>query len=255
MKLQKNVLKLQLQINRNMLHFIEFGSKKIEFIIKYSTRKTLGIKVSPDKTVKVSVPLETSMEEIEKWVYKKAIWIFKQQNYFDTLDYDINYKIKSGYSIFYLGRQYKINIEISKKEDVSYLGNQFLISVKKKENATQLFEKWWKERAIQKISEIALPMMYRFEKNHQIPSIIYFREMPTRWGSCTVKNKLIFNPRLIHVPKRCIEYVIMHELCHLIHKHHNKDFFDFLTLKMPDWEKRKQRLDKYRQSKEILNYK
>ena len=65
MKLQKNVLKLQLQINRNMLHFIEFGSKKIEFTIKYTTRKTFGIKVSPDKTVKVSVPLETSMEEIE----------------------------------------------------------------------------------------------------------------------------------------------------------------------------------------------
>ena len=70
-EITKNVLKLQLQINRNMLHFIEFGSKKIEFIIKYSTRKTLGIKVSPDKTVQVSVPLETNMEEIEKWVYKK----------------------------------------------------------------------------------------------------------------------------------------------------------------------------------------
>ena len=76
MKLQKNVLKLQLQINRNMLHFIEFGSKKIEFIIKYSTRKTLGIKVSPDKTVQVSVPLETNMEEIEKGDYKKTRWIF-----------------------------------------------------------------------------------------------------------------------------------------------------------------------------------
>ena len=54
-----------------MLHFIEFGSKKIEFIIKYSTRKTLGIKVSPDKTVQVSVPLETNMEEIEKMGLQK----------------------------------------------------------------------------------------------------------------------------------------------------------------------------------------
>ena len=237
-----------------MVHFVEFGSKKIEFTIKYSARKTLGIKVSPDKTVQVSVPLETSMEEIEKWVYKKAKWIFKQQNYFDTIElFDVNYEIKSGYSIFYLGRQYKINIEISKQEEVSYFGNQFLISVKKKESASVIFEKRWKERAIQKISEIALPMMKRFEKKHEIPSIIYFREMPTRWGSCTVKNKLIFNPRLIHLPKRCIEYVIMHELCHLIYKHHNRDFFDFLTLKMPDWKKRKQRLDKYRHSKEILN--
>ena len=142
-------------------------------------------------------------------------------------------------------------VKESKKEEVSYLGNQFLILVKKKENASVIFEKWWKERAILKISEIALPMMKKFEKNHHIPSKINFQEMPTRWGSCTVKNKLIFNPRLIHVPKRCIEYVIMHELCHLIHKHHNKDFFELLTLKMPDWEKRKEKLDKYRQSKEI----
>ena len=230
-----------------MIHFVEFGSRKIEFTVKYTARKTFGIKVSPDKTVHVSVPLETSMGEIEKWVVKKATWIFKQQHYFNTLElYDINYEIKSGYSVFYLGRQYKIIIEISKKEEVSYLGNQFLILVKKKENAPIIFEKWLKERAIQKISEIALPLMKKFEKIYQVPSKIHFQEMPTRWGSCTVKNKLIFNPRLIHVPRRCIEYVIMHELCHLIHKHHNKDFFDFLTLKMPDWEKRKQKLDQYK---------
>ena len=230
-----------------MIYFVEFGSRKIEFTVKYTARKTFGIKVSPDKTVHVSVPLETSMEEIEKWVVKKATWIFKQQHYFNTLElYDINYEIKSGYSVFYLGRQYKIIIEISKKEEVSYLGNQFLILVKKKENASVIFEKWLKERAIQKISEIALPLMKKFEKNYKVPSKIHFQEMPTRWGSCTVKNKLIFNPRLIHVPRRCIEYVIMHELCHLIHKHHNKDFFDFLTLKMPDWENRKQKLDQYK---------
>lgn len=230
-----------------MIHFVEFGSRKIEFTVKYTARKTFGIKVSPDKTVHVSVPLETSMEEIEKWVVKKATWIFKQQHYFNTLElYDINYEIKSGYSVFYLGRQYKIIIEISKKEEVSYLGNQFLILVKKKENAPVIFGKWLKERAIQKISEIALPLMKKFEKNNKVPSKIHFQEMPTRWGSCTVKNKLIFNPRLIHVPRRCIEYVIMHELCHLIHKHHNKDFFDFLTLKMPDWENRKQKLDQYK---------
>ncbi|WP_312345835.1 M48 family metallopeptidase [Chryseobacterium binzhouense] len=243
----KNVLKLQLQISSGMIHFVEFGSRKIEFTVKYTARKTFGIKVSPDKTVHVSVPIETSMEEIEKWVVKKATWIFKQQHYFNTLElYDINYEIKSGYSVFYLGRQYKIIIEISKKEEVSYLGNQFLILVKKKENAPVIFGKWLKERAIQKISEIALPLMKKFEKNYKVPSKIHFQEMPTRWGSCTVKNKLIFNPRLIHVPRRCIEYVIMHELCHLIHKHHNKDFFDFLTLKMPDWENRKQKLDQYK---------
>ena len=162
-----------------MLHFIEFGSKKIEFIIKYSTRKTLGIKVSPDKTVKVSVPFRNqTWKEIEKMGFtKKTRWIFKQQNYFDTLDFMIfNYEMKSGYSIFYLGRQYKINIKISKKEEVSIweINSNF---VKKERNASVIFEKkWWKERAIQKISEIALPMMKKDLKNHQSHQNLIFEK-------------------------------------------------------------------------------
>ena len=70
------------------------------------------------------------------------------------------------------------------------------------------------------------------------------REMPTRWGSCTAKGKIILNPELIKAPKVCIEYVIIHELCHLIYHDHTQKFLDLQTTEMPDWEKWKLKLEK-----------
>ena len=68
--------------------------------------------------------------------------------------------------------------------------------------------------------------------------------MPKRWGSCTPMGKIILNPELIKAPKACIEYVIVHELCHLIYRDHNQKFFDLQTKEMPDWEKWKMKLEK-----------
>jgi predicted metal-dependent hydrolase len=68
--------------------------------------------------------------------------------------------------------------------------------------------------------------------------------MPTRWGSCTSKGKIILNPELIKAPKGCIEYVIIHELCHLIHHDHTQKFIDLQTKEMKDWEKWKMKLER-----------
>lgn len=229
-----------------MKESILYGKHEIDFELQYSKRKTIGIKILPDTSVFVSAPLEISLEEIKKALLQKAHWICKQQSYFLNFDTtEISYEIKSGYSILYLGRQYKIVVEKSDKEDVSYKGNLFLITVKDKEKAQLFFDQWLKQRAYSKINEIAKPIIKKFPERFNVPNHIYFQDMPTRWGSCTIKNKLIFNPKLIHTPKRCIEYVIMHELCHIVHKHHNQDFFDLLTLMMPDWEKRKEKLDSF----------
>ena len=71
------------------------------------------------------------------------------------------------------------------------------------------------------------------------------RDMETRWGSCLAKKRIItLNKRLLESPRNCIEYVVMHELCHLIHPNHSKQFYSFLTMLMPDWKERKIYLDK-----------
>lgn len=225
---------------------IQFGKHTIDFELKYSKRKTLGIKVKPDASVLVTAPQDVSLDKINEVVHKKALWILEQKSFFLEMNpYNSEIIVKSGYAVFYLGRRYKLLIEIGNKNEVAYKGNLFLITVKNKAKAQDVFEGWLRERAMVKIIEIAQPIIQQFTLKHKAPENVFFQEMPTRWGSCTVKNKLIFNPRLIHTPRRCIEYVVMHELCHLVHKHHDKDFFNLLTVMMPDWEKRKAKLDIY----------
>ena len=239
-------MKLRLQTNSKMQQEIQFGSKKIHFSLRFSNRKTLGIKVQPDASVEVIAPHNTDVEKILPIVRKKALWILQQQTYFLNFNpVELDYTIKSGYSVHYLGRQYKLHIEKAEKDEVFYKGNMFQVNVKEKINAKTVFDNWLKQRAKDRIMQIAEPLIKKFEKKHEVPSTVFFQEMPTRWGSCSVKNRLILNPKLIHTPKRCIEYVVMHELCHLIHKHHNKKFFNLLTLMMPDWEKRKEKLDTF----------
>lgn len=225
---------------------IQYGKQEIEFELKHSNRKTIGIRILPDTTVSVMAPVDLPLSEIKEKLLKKASWISKQKSHFLNFEAtEVEYEIKSGYSVLYLGRQYKVVVEKSATEQVTYKGNLFLISVKNKDRAQPVFEQWLKHRGVAKITEIAKPIIKKFADRFDAPTDIYFQEMPTRWGSCTIKNKLIFNPKLIHTPRRCIEYVVMHELCHIIHKHHNQEFFDLLTLLMPDWEKRKDKLDSF----------
>ena len=113
-----------------------------------------------------------------------------------------------------------------------------------KSNTETLLKGWYKEKAKQKFAEIAEPLIERFKKYNVIPKGIYIQEMSRRWGSCTPKGKIILNTELIKAPKACIEYVIIHELCHLVHHDHTQKFIDLQTREMPDWEKWKNKLEK-----------
>ena len=104
---------------------------------------------------------------------------------------------------------------------------------------------WYREHAKIKFAEIAEPIITRFAKYGAKPSAIYIQEMENRWGSCTPKGKIILNTELIKAPKPCIEYVITHELCHLLHHDHTKAFFELLEVEMPDWKRWKNKLESF----------
>ena len=82
------------------------------------------------------------------------------------------------------------------------------------------------------------------ERNEVQPSGIALKEMATRWGSCTASGQILLNPRLVGAPRICIEYVIVHELCHLVHHNHTKAFYELLAREMPDWPKWKMKLER-----------
>ncbi|HIH10847.1 TPA: M48 family metallopeptidase [Candidatus Woesearchaeota archaeon] len=224
---------------------IQFGSKQIDFRVEYSNRKSLGITVTPDLNVLVKAPVAISLEKVKEKLRKKAPWIIRQQSFFLSFHPKTPArKFIGGETHLYLGRQYRLKILLCKIESVKLKGKFIEVATPDKARAKELVSEWYLQNAKTKFHSIAQPLIDKFKKRNVEPSTIVLREMPTRWGSCTPKGKIILNPELIKAPKGCIEYVIIHELCHLIHHIHTQKFIDLQTKEMSDWEKWKMKLEK-----------
>jgi len=223
---------------------LQFGSETIDYVLTFSNRKTLGISVSPDLSIQVKAPENANPKKVKEKVKAKAPWILKQKSHF--LYYhplSTKKKFVSGETHLYLGRQYQLKIIKSNYNEVKFDGRYFMVQCKSKAQVEKLITDWYKFRAKTKFAEIAEPLIYRFAKHKVAPKNLYIKAMKYRWGSCTAKGNLILNPELIKAPKPCIEYVIVHELCHLVHRNHNKKFFELQEKEMPDWEKWKNKLE------------
>lgn len=228
-----------------MTEAIQFGSKQIDFRLEYSSRKSLGITVTPEMKVLVKAPANTSIEKVKEKIRKKAPWIIKQQSFFLSFQPKTPArKFISGETHLYLGRQYRLKLVTGKIESVKLKGKFLEVTTNEKARAKQLVGDWYLQNAKSKFHSIARPLIEKFSKYKVEPTSIVFRDMPTRWGSCTPKGKIILNPELIKAPKGCIEYVIIHELCHLIHHDHTQNFIALQTKEMKDWEKWKTKLEK-----------
>lgn len=230
-------------------HIVQFGSKTIEFKLQYSSRKTLGISVLPDLSVIVTAPDNSyDLEKIKDKVKGRAAWILRQQTKFRKfLPKQPARQYVSGETHLYLGRQYRLKLSEGTPESVKLKSGYFFVTAEDKtdkQKIEKLMESWYRERArnlFEKKLTIALEKFKRYEltKPH-----FRLRRMTKRWGTCSPTGIIHLNPDLIKAPSSCVEYVITHELCHLLHPFHDKVFFRLLQRIMPDWETRKARLER-----------
>jgi predicted metal-dependent hydrolase len=132
----------------------------------------------------------------------------------------------------------------SDQEKVKLIGSHLTVYSNDKGKAEYLIKQWYLDHARRKFEGIARPLIERFQAEKVNPEVLVIREMSLRWGSCTPKGKIILNPELIKAPKGCIEYVIVHELCHLVHRDHSDAFFRLQTRYFPNWEKWKEKLER-----------
>lgn len=224
---------------------IEFGSKRIEYTLIFNHRKTLGITVTPDLEVVVKAPSGTSVGRVAQVVRKRVPWILKQKEFFLAFyPKQPPRRYISGETHLHLGKQYRLVVRKGKTESVRLYGKYFRIVCRRPANAKRLMTEWYWFHAELKFEEILGEWLPRFKHMGVTPIEIQLREMPKRWGSCTPKGRIILNPELIKAPRRCIEYVIIHELCHLVQRNHNRRFIQLQTRMMPDWEIWKNRLEK-----------
>ena len=230
----------------------KFGSKEISYELTFEERKTLGIRVYPNGKVKVLAPYDTSEEKLYRKLREKAPWIIKQQ--LDFLAYHPltpERRYLNGETHLYLGRQYRLSIEHVEGtvvKDVKLKSGRIIVftSDSSTKHIAGVLRDWYRKRAEEWFEKLLPICKNKFSRQHQLSMTTYelsMREMPTRWGSCTPKGKIILNPALIKASKGCIEYVIVHELCHLIHHNHTKAFYELLESIMPDWKKWKEQLD------------
>jgi len=224
---------------------IEFGSRHIAFKVEYADRKSLGITVTSDLDILVRAPQDTPIELIREKIRKKAPWIIKQQSFFLSFHPKIPArKYVGGETHLYLGRQYRLKINYNQNESVKLKAGFIEVALSDKIRAKPLVLDWYLQNARIKFKSIAQPHIEKFKLLNVEPTSIVLRDMSTRWGSCTPQGKIILNPELIKAPKGCIEYVIIHELCHLVHHDHTQRFIDLQSKVMPDWEKWKMKLER-----------
>ncbi len=229
-----------------MTRALNFGSKVIEYRLEFSQRKTLGITVTPELEVKVKAPIGATEENINKIILKRAPWILKQQSLF--LAYYPKQEPRqyiSGETHFYLGRQYRLKVIKGDEDSVKLTGRFINVTRSEKSDVKVLLENWYLGHAETKFREYCDEWSGRFSKYNVKPEEIIIKPMSRRWGSCSAKGRIILNPELIKAPKGCIEYVIVHELCHLVHFRHNAKFMALQSKMLPSWEKWKERLERF----------
>lgn len=222
---------------------IKFGSSNIEYHVTFENRKTLGIKVYPDCTVIVTAPKGSDMTKVAAIIRQRAPWILKQLNEFlsyHPLTPPRNYL--NGETHLYLGRQYRLRSD--RLGTAVKLGRGKIIVGTKNRSAKASLNKWYRERALEYFGAVLQQQVPRFNAYKIKMPTLKVRAMRTRWGSCTPDGCIMLNPELVKAPKICIEYVIIHELCHLVHHNHTKKFYALQRRMMPDWERAKVRLEK-----------
>ena len=212
----------------------------------YVKRKTLGIKIYPDTSVKVFAPIDTPLQVIELHLKIKSRWIKKQQEVFESyLPKFPPRQYVGGETFLYLGRQYMLKIEESEEDIVKFYQGRLVVktSIPSSEQVKELLQAWYHTRAKIVLSKLFTQQFILFNKFQLEEPTLIIKHMEKRWGSCTTKGNIILNIELIKAPIVCINYVILHELCHLVHHNHSILFYNLLESFMPDWRKWKKILE------------
>ena len=231
-------------------HRLRYGEQDIEYRVVRRPRKTMEIAVDPDASVVVAAPLDASIESIEAKLRKRAAWVTRQQRYFaQFVPRTPERRFVAGETHLYLGRQYRLKIVPHGQECVKLLRGFIVVQTHRPDQpevARDLVGSWYRDRAHIKFGERIEACLQLFPEPEALrPKGLIIRQIRQRWGSMSPARRLLLNRRLIEAPVDTIDYVITHELCHIAEPHHDAAFFGLLERVMPDWERRKQRLERF----------
>jgi predicted metal-dependent hydrolase len=230
-------------------NFVTYGGEKIYYqrLARSEAIRRLKINVYPDCRVEVVAPPSASDQEVKQGVELKARWIIKKLGVFKKqLEGCTPRKYVSGESHYYLGKQYLLKVDVSQTEltGVKLLRGVLRVTVreKKAELVKKQLNAWYRTRAREVYSKRMDALLAQALWVTEKPSMRILA-MKSQWGSCSPNGLITLNPMLVKAPRDCIDYVILHELCHLAEHNHGERFYRLMWKVMPNWEHIKIRLD------------
>jgi predicted metal-dependent hydrolase len=214
--------------------------QSFEYRIKRQRRKTIALHVLADGTVEVRTPNWVPKYELVDFVERRSEWVIQRRR--EVLrDLANQPTFCDGQYHRFLGAMFPLRLSTARRGHVDFRDSVFLVTVRDKDDPVQVskvMERWYREKAIELYEERMFACFEQFpdwfQDKYVIPEITV-RKLRRRWGSCSRAGEVTLNLALIKMPIRCLDYVIVHELCHLEAFHHGKAFYRLLALVMPSW--------------------
>lgn len=227
---------------------IQYGTQTIEFTMTYSKRRTIEIGVEPPDVISVVAPEGIEEDVLIKHVKSKAKWIVqKLYEIKEIQSQHIDREFVNGEAFMYLGRNYTLLIvddDSIKKPLTKLFQGKFVITTPTREQVKlkASMEEWYRQKTLEKVYERIDYYQRYFDVE---PTNVRVKEQKKRWASCTVKRELLFNWRCTMAPSWVLDYIIVHEMSHMLIMDHSKEFWSLMERIMPDYEKRREWLKNY----------
>jgi hypothetical protein len=199
-------------------------------------RKTLGLTVDRGGELVAHVPFATPVEEITRWINRKLLWVHRKLALKDEAAPKIHApEYVSGEAFCYLGRRFSLKVVPSQKQPLQFDGMRFILR-RDARPAEAHFRRWYLETGTDWLRQRVERLSQHTTRK---PEKMEVRDLGFRWGSCGKGGVVYFNWKVLQLPVRLVDYIIMHELTHLVEPQHGPAFWRTLSWAMPDWQKRK----------------
>ena len=228
---------------------VSFGSLEIAYDLTFARRRRLSITVHPDLRVEVVAPEGKTVDEVERRIRARRSWIARHLRELSSLHpLPSPRRWISGESHWYLGRQYRLTIH-SGEPKVWRAGGRIHVRVNGRASPRAVrdaMRDWYTGHAREVLRERIDRVRSEHPRLARLNPRVRILWMKKRWGSCGSRGIISLNAALVKVPVSSIDYLIVHELCHLIEPRHSKRFYSILGNLVPDWERRREHLSRPR---------
>lgn len=230
--------------NNNLDIKVKFKGITIKAVLIYRKRKNITIEIKPKDNIRIISPSNVSIERIEDIIIEKGDWILdKLEEYKDMNDIYSKKEFKTGEVFYYLGEEFVLNIiQISKNKTVIpqiYIEEDKIVFITNNIEETYIknhLKKWYKQESERIVQERLVVCKDQSNILMKLtPRTLKVKEQKKRWGSCTSNKDIYINSKICMARKSAIDYIIIHEFCHLMYMNHSKDFYSLVKLIMPNY--------------------